>query len=170
MKYLQMLETTEECKNLFELAAETPESDLETNEAIRSTLKQIEQDLETQLEAWGNLIKNLETEVSFLKDEASKLLTRARTIDRRCSWFKSKIKQLLEAAQKKTCKSGIRTFTVRKNSSPTVDIYCPQDVLEVERYVKIRREVDKVNLQADLLEGKEVNGAILQHNSHLIIR
>lgn len=162
MKYQEMLDTTEEARNLFELACETPDSDLEQNEAIQASLEQIQNDMQAELEPWANLVKNEMARAEFLRSEGIALQDRARTIERRARWFTSKIKNLLQAAGVEKVVSGLREITVVKNGGKrSIDIHDPSAVLENERYVMVKREVDKINLRLDLEAGKEVPGAIL---------
>lgn len=162
MNYQEMLDTTEEARNLFELACETPDSDLEQNEAIQASLEQIQNDMQAELEPWANLVKNEKARAEFLRSEGIALQERARTIERRAMWFISKIKNLLQAAGVEKVVSGLREITVVKNGgNRLIDIYDPSAVLENERYVMVKREVDKINLRLDLEAGKEVPGAVL---------
>ena len=113
---MKLYEITETIANMVEMLAEAQQNnDEDTAQACIDTLDSLEYDLSEKLERMSKIVRNYESDVKALKEEAKHLSDRAKTIERQATVLKDYMKQAMEKAGKTKVDAGIFKVSIQQN-------------------------------------------------------
>lgn len=113
---MKLYEITENIATVIELLAEARDNgDKEAEQACVDTLDSLEYDLADKLERMSKIVRNYESDIKALKEEAKRLTDRARTIDRQNTALKEYMKQAMEKAGQTKVNAGIFKVSIQQN-------------------------------------------------------
>ncbi|MFB5939826.1 siphovirus Gp157 family protein [Citrobacter freundii] len=127
-------------------------------EMIADTLDGIEWELEAKVEQILAVCKNELADAEALKEEARRLIERAKASENRVVSLKEYVARSLETAGKKSMKAGLHQVTVRAPSKSVeiTDVNAiPPDFVEYETTIK----PDKLAIKHQIEAGIDVPGA-----------
>lgn len=130
-------------------------------EMIADTLDGIEWELEAKVEQILAVCKNELADAEALKEEARRLIDRAKASENRVVSLKEYVARSLEAAGKKSMKAGLHQVTVRAPSKSVeiTDVNAiPPDFVEYETTIK----PDKLAIKHKIEAGIDIPGAQLK--------
>ncbi|MCX8980829.1 siphovirus Gp157 family protein [Citrobacter portucalensis] len=148
---------------LYQIAndfAKLTDSDMPT-EMIADTLDGIEWELEAKVEQILAVCKNELADAEALKEEARRLIDRAKASENRVVSLKEYVARSLETAGKKSMKAGLHQVTVRAPSKSVeiTDVNAiPPDFVEYETTIK----PDKLAIKHQIEAGIDIPGAQLK--------
>lgn len=127
-------------------------------EMIADTLDGIEWELEAKVEQILAVCKNELADSEALKEEARRLIERAKASENRVTSLKEYVARSLETAGKKSMKAGLHQVTVR-SPSKSIEITdvnaIPPDFVEYETTIK----PDKLAIKHQIEAGIDIPGA-----------
>lgn len=147
---------------------EDPELDPKT---LADTMEGIEGELEVKADGYAKVIRNMESDISAIKAEMTRLSDRKKTIEKNIQTLKLALQKAMEITGKTKFKTELFSFGVR-NNAPAVVI----DEQYIENipteYLRIKEpEIDKTKLKEALKAGVDLEGiAHLEKSSSLIIK
>ena len=148
---------------LYQIAndfAKLTDSDM-SPEMIADTLDGIEWELEAKVEQILAVCKNELADAEALKEEARRLIERAKASENRVVSLKEYVARSLETAGKKSMKAGLHQVTVRAPSKSVeiTDVNAiPPDFVEYETTIK----PDKLAIKHQIEAGIDIPGAQLK--------
>lgn len=131
---MKLYEITETIANMIEMLAEAQQNkDEDTAQACIDTLDSLEYDLSEKLERMSKIVRNYESDVKALKEEAKHLSDRAKTIERQATVLKDYMKQAMEKAGKTKVDAGIFKVSIQQNGGvKPLQINCDPSELPAE--------------------------------------
>lgn len=108
---------------------------------------------------------NKQARIESLKAEINRLTERKKQEENRIESLEKYIRSLFDKVGKDKLDAGTFTLSYRKSTQVKID-----DDFNNESYMRIKKEVDKAKIKADLLAGAEINGACLVENRNLQVR
>lgn len=147
---------------------EDPELDPKT---LADTMEGIEGELEVKADGYAKVIRNMESDISAIKAELTRLSDRKKTIEKNIQTLKLALQKAMEITGKTKFKTELFSFGVR-NNAPAVVI----DEQYIENipteYLRIKEpEIDKTKLKEALKAGVDLEGiAHLEKSSSLVIK
>lgn len=161
---MKLYEITETIANMVEMLAEAQQNnDEDTVQACIDTLDSLEYDLSEKLERMSKIVRNYESDIKALKEEAKRLTDRAKTIERQTTVLKDYMKQAMEKAGKTKVDAGIFKVSIQQNGGvKPIRILCdplalPYEFQNIEitpNNEAIRKFLDEGG-KSDLFEYKE---------------
>ncbi len=152
----------EELLNLDELIEEHGLESSEVNLGLQDTVKQLSEDLDKEAEKVLDYIHDKEAVAQALRQRANELSERARGLEARAAKVEQCFIDVMNTLNRKKVYSGCRTATVcDAGGNLSIDVYDKKAVLDDERFVLVKLEVDLVGLRDHLTSisnGKEVAG------------
>ncbi|HHT1700992.1 TPA: siphovirus Gp157 family protein [Citrobacter freundii] len=130
-------------------------------EMIADTLDGIEWELEEKVEQILAVCKNELADAEALKEEARRLIERAKASENRVVSLKEYVARSLETAGKKSMKAGLHQVTIRAPSKSVeiTDVNAiPPDFVEYETTIK----PDKLAIKHQIEAGIDIPGAQLK--------
>ena len=113
---MKLYEITEAIASVFELMAEAQQNgDKDAEQACIDTLDSLDYDLSEKLERMSKIVRNYESDIKALKEEAKHLSDRAKTIERQNTLLKDYMKQAMERAGKTKVDAGIFKVSIQQN-------------------------------------------------------
>ena len=137
-------------------------------EGLQDTLEALDLAIEDKLENIGKVIRNLDGEVSALKNEEKRLADKRKSIENSVKRLKGYAKDNLNVTGKDKLKAGLFTFAMQ-NNPPSVQIN-DESLIPKEYYVPVEPKLDKSTIKELLRDGKTVPGAELIQKKGLRIR
>jgi len=138
----------------------TPEQEARALDAWEAGLG----DLREKCAAYIAVIREYESRAAALKEESKRLAERARVAEAHVARMKARAKQALELAQEKAVETRLGKIGLRKAGARPVEwteAFPPTaDELPAE-YVRVKKEIDKTAIAADLKAGKVLGFARL---------
>ena len=147
---------------------EDPDLDPKT---LADTMEGIEGELEVKADGYAKVIRNMESDISAIKAELTRLSDRKKTIEKNIQTLKLALQKAMEITGKTKFKTELFSFGVR-NNAPAVVI----DEQYIENipteYLRIKEpEIDKTKLKEALKAGVDLEGiAHLEKSSSLVIK
>tara|TARA_Y100000401_G_scaffold117519_1_gene126812 strand:- start:4801 stop:5340 length:540 start_codon:yes stop_codon:yes gene_type:complete len=172
-----VFELTQELLNLDEIIEESGLESDEFKAQLEVSRRELSDDFDNKVASFLQYHEDRMAVAGVLRDRGNALLERARSMERRAKHVKAWLLDLMKTIGKTKVESGEFVASVRKAGGKLVlDIHDPAEVLKDERFVLIRREVDRDTLRRVLAEqndGKEqpgasVPGAIFQERSEYL--
>lgn len=159
-----------EITNQFPFLKNLEESGEISEEDARAALDVAKEDLAYKLEDYCKVIKNLETEISGLKAEETRLAERRRAKENAIERMKSAMEFALTVASESKMACG--TFTVAvQNNPPSCVLDASIADIPAKYLIPQEPKVDKRKILEDLkASGKEVPYAHIEQSSSLRIR
>jgi hypothetical protein len=150
----------------FDITCIDQESGEILQERVEDRLKNLEYSFDIKIENIGLYIKNLLAESDAIKEEVKKLQDRAKQKEKKVESLKKYLTNAMLFAKKEKFETSKLVLSFRKSESIEI---LNIDELE-ERFVKIKKEADKIEIKKALKNEEKVNGAILQENINLQIK
>lgn len=172
---MRLYEIAKEFDALRDIVENDCEFDAETGEVVdNSTLiaelfADISGSLSTKLDNAAYIISELESTATSLKEEAKRLSSRASTFEKNADKLKSLMAYALEASGEAKIKSDRFTFSFRKSEQVELDAMINVDDFD-RRYLRIKREIDKIKLKTALKAGEVVIGAKIVEKQNFQIK
>ena len=139
---------------------------IDNTDAVQALFEEVQGTLGHKLDNTMYVIKELESEVTLLKDEAKRLTARAATRDNKVKFLKTIMFSALNASGEKKLKTTKFNFTIKRSESVNVkDV----DLLSRE-WVKLARTADKVAIKKALKDGAIIEGCNMNENFTLGVR
>ncbi len=163
--------------NLYELTADIQllwnlmdQGELD-DDAILDAMMNSQEELGIKLEGYCKWIRNMEADVSALKEEEKRLAARRKTLEHTIERAKSSMHYAMNEAGEKKIKGNLFTISVQNNPPKVV---MDETYIEniPERYIKyLDPEIDRAKIKEDIQNGIDVEGiAHLEQTESLRIR
>lgn len=163
MANLYELETN--YKNLLQVLEYSDDETL--NEIVEKSLNELQDELNKKAENIIKYSRNLRAEAGALKCEAKRLSDKQKSLEKRADSLERYLFNAMKYAQRDTIKAGVFDVSIRKNPE---SLKITDESLIPAEYLKIKYEVDKVNLKTALKNGTEINGVELERKEVLKIK
>lgn len=166
---MTLYELTNEQQYLYDLITSGQAVDEETGEVDATVLEQIEmteKDIDKKIEGTAVFIKQLESDAEALKQEKLRLEKRQKTLLNTAERLRNGLLYNMVAQGKSyfsTTKAGI---TIK--DSEYVNILDESKI--PEQYIKVKKEVSKVDIKNAIKAGQEVQGAELATRKNITIK
>lgn len=138
-------------------------------EIVVDGLTKLDDDFEVKAESIAKVLREMEGDITSLKDEEARISSRRKALENRQQGLKLYLESYMRAIDKTSFKGKLFTFSISKNK-PSVEISnlegIPSEYIEVEEVKK----VDKRKLLEALQNGEEIQGATIKQNESLRIR
>ena len=161
---MRLFEIASEFKLLQDILNNDCEFNEETGEVVDNS-KVIEElfnglsaTLWNKLDNSAYVIKELEATSDALKDEAKRLGERAKNFSNNADRLKNLMAYALEQSGEDKVKTDKFTFSFRKSEAVEIDELITPDDFD-RRYIKIKRDFDKVKIKDAIKKGKTIDGA-----------
>lgn len=147
---------------------EDPELDPKT---LADTMEGIEGELEVKADGYAKVIRNMESDISAIKAEMTRLSDRKKTIEKNIQTLKLALQKAMEITGKTKFKTELFSFGVRTNAPAVVIDEQYIENIPTE-YLRVKEpEIDKTKLKEALKGGVDLEGiAHLEQSSSLIIK
>jgi predicted nuclease with TOPRIM domain len=162
----------ESMAKLYEIVAELQEflelnEGLEDEQAYKDTLESLQGELDDKVAQWGRCIRNIEAERDAIKEEASRLTSRAQSLDKRVTHMKETLLMYMKAAGVTEAGDTIIKAKIRTASTAPLIVDIPPEEVP-EEYRKTIIEVDKPAIKDAIKHGKEFTWAHMGERSEFI--
>lgn len=137
----------------------------EISEDYDSAYEELQSVLSEGIETLCKIRANKQARIESLKAEINRLTERKKQEENRIESLEKYIKSLFDKTGKDKLDAGTFTLSYRKSTQVKID-----DDFDNESYMRLKKEVDKAKIKADLLAGAEINGACLIENRNLQVR
>jgi hypothetical protein len=170
---------------LFDIAAEFKtlqdilENDIEYNEEtgeitdntsiINQLFFELNVLLSDKLDNSAYIVKTLESTAATLKEEAKRLSSRAKSLENNAEKLKNIMSYALEQSEDKKLKTDKFTFSFRKSEVIEIDNILTAEDID-RKYVKIKREFDKIKIKDALKNGVKIEGINLVEKQNFQIK
>lgn len=138
-------------------------------EIVVDGLTKLDDDFEEKAENIAKVLREMEGDITTLKDEEVRISSRRKALENRKQGLKLYLESYMRAISKTSFKGKLFTLSISKNK-PSVEISnlegIPSEYIEVEEVKK----VDKRKLLEALQNGEEIQGAAIKQNESLRIR
>ena len=152
---MNLYELTNELRTFNEMAAEmTPEK--LTDQVYKDTFDGLSGAYDDKAEGWCKYIKNVDAEAKAVKEEAQRLMARAKALENHRDKMKNTLYQSMKMVGK-TEAGGLLKAKIQKNGGLLPVIV--DDVEIPEEYQKITIEANKEAIRDALDQGKELSFA-----------
>lgn len=156
---------------LYEVGGDVSEDD--ATDAVESWFAELAEDRDRKLDGYGRYITELTARATAKRDEASRLLQRARTEEERARWLKDRLLRYLQDRGLKALDTPLHRFAVAGNGGrlPLVVDVEPEDLPEPYRVEKRTFLRDETEIRAALDRGDLLQFARYgERGCHLMIR
>ena len=147
---------------------EDPELDPQT---LADTMEGIEGELEVKADGYAKVIRNMESDISAIKAEMTRLSDRKKTIEKNIQTLKLALQKAMEITGKTKFKTELFSFGVRTNTPAVV---MDEQYIEniPERFLKYSEPtINKVAIKEAIQNGEDLEGlAHLEQGSSLMIK
>jgi hypothetical protein len=154
--------------NIFELAMQIEnlilENEGEFQEDIDALLEVTEHNLAHKIDSYYYVIEKMKAAAAFYKTEADKLNKIRKACETTEDRLKTRLKEFMLWKGTNQIEGHKSKFTLA-DTQPKLIIL--DEKLIPKEYQKITIEIDKASLKSDLVHGKKVEGAALQHSQAL---
>ncbi|MGL5646731.1 MAG: siphovirus Gp157 family protein [Clostridium sp.] len=161
----KLYELTEGYRNIMELI----ESGEMEKESLAAAISTIENDMGEKLDNITCIIREYERDIEAIKKEEERLKARKVTLGNAIEGLKHYIKVSLQETGKKSLKTSLNSWTIRK-ATPSVNILDNMQIPKELTKEKITIEVDKKAIKEKILNGEQVAGAELIYKESLLIK
>lgn len=136
-------------------------------EDLKSYLDMVEDDFDDKALNIARLLKNIEADISVLKEEEKRLAGKRKSMESRRDGLKAYLFDNMKVIGKSKISDGVFDIKIRKNP-PSVDIY--DESLIDDKYKIYTPRIMKTDIKEALKAGEEVPGARLESKESLSIR
>lgn len=172
---MRLFEIAIEFKELRDLVENDLEFDEETGEVIDNQdvlvelFNSLQIKLSDKLDNATYVIKELDATSDALKAEAKRLSERASHLSKNAERLKNLMSFALSESGEEKIKTEKFTFSFRKSETVEIDaLFTPEDY--DRKYIRVKREFDRVKIKAALKAGEVVEGASLSENMNFQIK
>jgi len=172
---MRLFEIASEFKTLRDLVENDCDFNEETgevvdNEAILTELfNGLQLKLSDKLDNAAYVIKELDATTESLKAEAKRLSERASYLSKNAERLKGLMSLALSESGDDKIKTEKFTFSFRKSETVEIDpLFTPDDY--DRKFIRVKREFDKVKIKKALQNGEVVEGASLSENMNFQIK
>jgi hypothetical protein len=137
----------------------------EISEDYESAREELQSVLECGIETLCKIRANKQARIESLKAEINRLTERKKQEEKRIESLEKFIKSLFDKTGKEKLDAGTFSLSYRKSTQVKVD-----DNFYNKDYMRVKEEVDKAKIKADLLAGAEIAGAYLVENKNLQVK
>lgn len=132
------------------------------DETLIDAMANSQEDLTIKLEGYCKFIKNLETDISGLKEEEHRLSSRRKTMEKTVERAKKAMQWAMNEAGEKKIPCGSFTVSVQKN--PESVVMDTDSICDIpSHYLKFKDpEIDKAKLKEDLKNG-DMEAQLIAH-------
>ena len=161
MKLYEINEIYMNIKNLLE------DGEIE-QEQVKSTLENVEDELEVKAENYAIIMKELDAQAKAIKEEEDRLAQRRKSLESNSKWLKEQLEYAMNLQGKRKFKTNLFSFGVQNNPK-SVKLDVDSSLLD-ERFQKITITADKTAIKKALEAGETIDGAELVQTEGLRIR
>jgi phage host-nuclease inhibitor protein Gam len=161
----KLYEITDELSRIESLIEE---NNGEVDTEVLSLLNNLNIKLQDKIVNITRILKNNDADIEALRNEEKRLAKKRKTLENKNSWLKEYIKANMEHLGIDKVKDKIFSISLR-NTQPKLVVYDIEAVMANDRFIRIKKEVDKGSIRAAIKSGEEVKGAKLEHNKALYI-
>lgn len=137
----------------------------EVSEDYDGAYKELQAVLSCGIETLCKIRANKQARIESLKSEINRLTEKKKVEEKRIESLEKFIKCLFDKTGKEKLDAGTFTLSYRKSTQVKVS-----DDFYNKEYMRVKEEVDKAKIKADLLAGAEIAGACLVENKNLQVR
>lgn len=137
----------------------------EVSEDYDGAYEELQSVLSCGIETLCKIRANKQARIESLKVEINRLTEKKKVEEKRIESLEKYIKSLFDKTGKEKLDAGTFSLSYRKSTQVKVD-----DDFDIEDYMRVKKEVDKDKIKADLLAGAEIAGAYLVENKNLKVR
>lgn len=137
----------------------------EVSEDYDGAYEELQAVLSCGIETLCKIRANKQARIESLKAEINRLTERKKQEEKRIESLEKFIKSLFDKTGKEKLDAGTFSLSYRKSTQVKVD-----DDFYNKDYMRVKEEVDKAKIKADLLAGAEIAGACLVENKNLQVR
>ena len=138
---------------------------------LADTMEGIEGELEVKADGYAKVIRNMESDISAIKAEMTRLSDRKKTIEKNIQTLKLALQKAMEITGKTKFKTELFSFGVRTNAPAVV---MDEQYIEniPERFLKYSEPtINKVAIKEAIQNGENLEGlAHLEQGSSLMIK
>ena len=147
---------------------ELMEDDVYEPELINDTMESVMYDFQNKADDYVKLIKNIESQVSALDEEAKRLKARQDKMNNKVKMLKDKLVTAMVATGTRKLQGTVGTLSLRRSTKIPSELTwenVPQEYVKTE----VKKSIDKVSLASAIKEGK-VEGIELEETNSLLIK
>ncbi|WP_158233925.1 siphovirus Gp157 family protein [Sporosarcina sp. P34] len=137
-------------------------------EGLEDTLESLQGPLHEKLEAYGMVIRNIESDVEGLKAEEKRLAERRKVMENGIKRMKTSIHETMSSTGEKKIKGEKFTFTIQKNP-PSLKVVDESLIPEIF-FDEQKPTLNKKLLMESIKDGFEYEGAQISQGESLRIR
>lgn len=137
-------------------------------EGLEDTLESLQGPLHEKLEAYGMVIRNIESDVEGLKAEEKRLADRRKTMENGIKRMKLSMHDAMSSTGERKIKGEKFTFTIQKNP-PSLKLV-DESLIPKEFLVEVAPSIDKKAIMERLKANEEIPGAQISQGESLRIR
>ncbi len=153
---MNLFEIAEEYKASLELFDSEEDIDYEKADILQDWHNETRESLDKKLLAYAYTVKNIESEVDFIKNIIKKLQKKVKTKESRSEWLRSKSFMVMESLNIKKVSDLLFSLTVKDNSRPKLNIIDASEII-FDYWYSPPAEVDNEKLKNALIEAKKYN-------------
>lgn len=127
--------------------------------------QELESVISEGIETLCKIRANKQARIESLKAEINRLTEKKKAEEKKIESLENFIKTLFDKAGKEKLDAGTFTLSYRKSAQVKVN-----DDFDNKDYMRVKTEVDKAKIKADLLAGVAIAGACLVENKNLQVR
>lgn len=137
-------------------------------EGLEDTLESLQGPLHEKLEAYGMVIRNIESDVEGLKAEEKRLAERRKVMENGIKRMKLSMHDAMSSTGERKIKGEKFTFTIQKNP-PSLKLV-DESLIPKEFLVEVAPSIDKKAIMERLKANEEIPGAQISQGESLRIR
>ncbi|HMS90632.1 MAG TPA: siphovirus Gp157 family protein [Candidatus Absconditabacterales bacterium] len=160
--------------NLYEISKALEEVYLMVDEdgvflpEVEEKLQELQMTEIEKFENLGKLLRNIQSDIEAFRSEVKRLSEIARVLENKENRIRNWLKFVLESKNSKTVKAGIFTFSLRAFESVHIEEGSEEKM--DEKYLRIKKEANKTEIENDLKLGVDIPGASLVTSNSVIIK
>lgn len=162
---MKLYELTNELRSL---EAEFEQNEGEVQNANLVKLEQVSTNFNEKITNIARLVKNLEAEANAIREEEKRLAKKRRSKEKQIEWLKDYIKNAMLQTETSSVKDAIISVSIR-NTQPKL-VITNENAIKDERFIRIKREINKSALKDAIKSGEEIEGVSLEENKALFIK
>ena len=166
---MTLYELTNEQQYLYDLITSGQAVDEETGEVDATVLEQIEmteKDIDKKIESTAIFVKQLESDAEALKQEKLRLEKRQKTLLNTAERLRSGLLRNMIAQGKSYFATARAGINIRDNEYVNI-----LDASKIpEEYIKVKKEISKVDIKNAIKAGQEVAGAEIATRKNITIK
>lgn len=157
--------------NLYELSSAYQQIQAmieDGQEGLEDTLESLNDAIEDKAVGYAKVIRNLEGQVTVLKNEEQRLADRRKSLENNIKRLKESLQENMIDTGVKKIKTDLFSFNIQKNP-PSVEVLNEKAIPQTY-FIQVDPKLDKKSILADLKGGKKVPGVGIRQGESLRIR